>query len=101
MVYLAFMNTYDLTIVLDGKTTPAKKKSYIQRLEKLIDTLEGKLGKINDMGSRDLAYQIGKSTTGLYLSFELKLTGEHARNLNDKLRIDEGLLRYLLIRKLK
>ncbi len=93
------MNNYDLTIVLDGKTTPAKKKAFIQKMEKLVEVLDGKSTKVEDLGSKDLAYQIGKSTSGLYLNFALKFSGEGAKKFNDKLRVEEGILRYLLIRK--
>lgn len=92
------MYTYDLTIVLDGKTTPAKKKSAIEKIEKLAATLEGKVGEAKDWGERELAYPIAKSETGLYLTFPVSLLGASAQKFNDKLRLEDGILRYLLIR---
>ncbi len=95
MVYFTDMYLYDLTIVLDGKTTPAKRKSAV---EKIIASVEGNVGEVKDHGERDLAYPIAKSTTGIYFTLPVNMEGESTQKLNDKLRHEEGILRYLLIR---
>lgn len=95
---MAVMNSYDLTIVLDGKTTAAKKKAFVEKIEKLVDSFEGKTQKVKDLGQKDLAYAIGKINSGLFLQFPLELNGENAKKLNDKLRVEETIIRYLLIR---
>lgn len=92
------MNTYDLTVVFDGKLTAAKKKTAIEKLEKLVTVFNGKTGKVVDWGEKKLAYPIKKSVTGLYLTFPLEMLGEDAKKFHDKLRLEEGILRYLLIR---
>jgi ribosomal protein S6 len=46
-----------------------------------------------------MAYKIGKSETGLYLHFELELDGKGIKALNEKLRTDPEILRYLVIKK--
>jgi small subunit ribosomal protein S6 len=92
------MNTYDLTIVLDGKLTPAKKKAAVEKLEKIVTLDGGTLGKVNDWGKRELAYPIKKITTGIYLTFPVTIGSEAVKRLNDKLRLEEEYLRYLLIK---
>ena len=67
------MNKYELTVVLDGKTTPAKKKTFQELLEKLIKNAKGKIVKLDEWGVKNLAYKIGKSATGLYLHYILEL----------------------------
>ncbi len=91
------MNNYELTIVIDGKATTAKKKTITDKLEKSITALKGKVGKVRDMGTRDLAYKIKKSETGAFLVYPLELSGEGAKSVNDKLRLEEDIIRYLLI----
>lgn len=93
------MNNYELTVVLDGKATPAKRKSVSSIVEKILETFEGKVIKVEDWGVKDLAYKVGKSETGIYLHFKVELTGEAAKKLPIKLRGEEEILRYLLIRK--
>lgn len=95
------MNKYELTLVLDGKSGVAKKNKVVDGLKKLVEILKGKVVDSKDWGTKELAYKIGKSTTGLYLFFELELDPKGVKSVNDKLRVDADILRFLLIRKEK
>ena len=99
MIKSAGMNKYELTLVLDGKSGAAKKKKVIETLEKILTVYKGKILETKDLGEKKLAYKIGKSLTGLYLFFELELVPNAVKTLNDKMRVDSELIRYLLIRK--
>ena len=92
------MNTYDLTVVLDGKTTQAKKKTAIEKIEGLIKVFEGSVGEIKDWGERDLAYPIQKHETGIYLIFPVEVTPDGAKRMQDKIRLEEYILRHLMIK---
>ena len=97
------MRKYELTVVLDGKATPAKKKSVTELVEKVVAIGKGKVGKVEDWGTKDLAYplhgnsKIGKSATGVYLHFPLELETDSAKEVMAKLRANEDIIRYLLI----
>jgi small subunit ribosomal protein S6 len=93
------MNTYELVVVLDGKATSAKKKSVIAKMEKLIKILGGKLKETEDWGVKELAYNIKKSTSGLFLIFTLELDAKAVKSVPAKLKLEKDILRYLLIRK--
>lgn len=95
------MNNYDLTLVLDGKSGAAKKKKTIESLEKVLASFNGKITETKDWGVKDLAYKIGKSVTGLYTFMELTMEAAGAKALNEKLRTDADILRFLLIRNAK
>lgn len=99
VILLAVMEKYELTILIEGKATPAKKKSVLEKIDKLLKVLEGKVTTKEDWGKKELAYRIKKNDTGNYLFFELELNPLHARSLHEKLNNDEAVLRYLLIRK--
>lgn len=95
------MNKYELTLVLDGKAGAAKAKKATETLEKVLGIFEGSIKESKDWGVKTLAYKIGKSTTGLYLFFEIELDPKGAKGLNEKLRTDPDLIRYLLVSKEK
>ena len=95
------MNKYELTLVLAGKAGAAKKKKIIETLEKVLAIFKGSIKESKDWGVKELAYKIGKSETGLYLFFEIELDPKGAKSLNDKLRVDPDLIRFLLINKNK
>lgn len=93
------MKKYELTIVLPGSATAAKKKAVQSKVEKIVSTLKGKIGKMKDWGKKDLAYKIEKNSVGVFLFFPLELTGEAAKALPDKLRLEEEIIRYLLVKE--
>ena len=93
------MRNYELTVVMDGKATPAKKKAFQTKIEKLIETFEGKIGKVEDWGEKTLSYKINKSTSGIFLHLQLELDGESAKGLKIKLEQEDEIIRFLLVRK--
>ena len=93
------MQKYELTIVLDGKATPAKRKTVASTIEKIIGIVEGKISKIEEWGVKELAYVIDKSDSGYFIHFLLELEKASIKNLNLKLKMEEDVLRHLLIRK--
>jgi small subunit ribosomal protein S6 len=93
------MNTYELTIILPGGTSSAKKKTVQERIEKIIKTGKGKVVKTEDWGKIDLAYEIKKETSAVFFFLDLELEPETAKNLKDKLRLDNDIMRYLLVKK--
>jgi len=95
------MNNYELTIVLSGKATEAKKKSVLAKVEKLINSLKGKIKKTDDWGKIELSYKIKKEESGIFILFDLELDGPSAKILNEKVRLEDDIMRYLLIRKEK
>ena len=93
------MNKYELTLVLDGKSGAAKKKKVTETLEKTLKIFKGTVAESKEWGVKELAYKLGKSDTGLFLYFELEMEPSSVKALNDKLRTDPDLIRYLLIKK--
>lgn len=93
------MNKYELTVVLDGKAVAVKKKKITETIEKTMEPFKGKIATTVDWGVKKLAYKIAKSETGLFTFFELDLDPAGVKALNDKLRTDVDVIRFLLIRK--
>lgn len=92
------MRKYELTVVLPGGATVAKKKSVSENLKKLITTFKGKVGKMEDWGKKELVYKIAKNDSGIFLHFPLELEAEAVKNLDTKLNLEEDIIRYLLVR---
>ena len=92
------MSKYELTIVISGKSTPAKKKSVGGMVEKLLKTFKGKVEKFDDWGEIDLAYQIKKSDSGVFLHYIVELESDSAKAIVQKLNLEEEILRYLMVK---
>ena len=93
------MNQYELVVVYDSKLSPAKVKTAQKSLEKIIELGEGKVENVEEWGTKDLAYPIKKSESGLFLIYTLQLEPKGAKSLPTKLKMEDQIIRYLLIRK--
>lgn len=93
------MRSYELTTVLAGKATPAKKKSVQAKVEKIITTIKGKMVQIDDWGKIDFAYPIKKNSAGIFVNFHLELEPAKTKELDSKLKLEEEIIRYLMVRK--
>ena len=89
---------YFLTVILSDKATPAKKKSFGEKIEKLIKVFEGKVEKIDDWGEIALEHKIKGHTSGNFLHFALELERSRGGSLRERLVTEEDILRYLLVR---
>ncbi len=92
------MNKYELTLILDGKATSAKKKSVLETLEKSIKMLEGKVEKAEDWGVKELFHEIKKVKEGLYLHMPFEMEAKSIKSFEIKLKATDDILRYLIIR---
>ncbi len=92
------MENYELTLVMPGKAK-AKEKTVKERIEKVLKTLEGKIAKAESWGEIELSYDIKKEKSGIFLYFELELGKSSVKALNEKLRMDGDVIRYLLVKK--
>jgi small subunit ribosomal protein S6 len=92
------MNDYELTVILKGAATSAKVKSVSEKVEKIIKALDGKLEKTDDWGKIDLAYPVKKEKQGNFVHYSLKLDGTMAKNFDQKVKVEDDIIRYLLVR---
>lgn len=86
------MDKYDLTLV--ARTG----EGVVEKIEKVIKALGGKVGKTAELGRKPLAYHIAKAGEGHYLALSLELPKEAVVQLQRKLAVDKELLRHLLLK---
>lgn len=90
---------YELAIVMPGGTTAAQKKSMQETIEKMVKVNEGKILEVDDWGKTDLAYQIKGNDAGYFMIFTLELNQHSAKAFLEKIRLEEGIIRHLFIKK--
>jgi len=92
------MNTYELTIVIpedkDGKEVARLKKVITDFAKKT----KGEINKHESWGVKTLAYPIRKLNNGQYEHFVLTLESTEQPTLDQSLRMDESILRYMFVR---
>lgn len=88
------MNSYALTIVLKPDLDEKARKELLGSVTKRF----GKLDKEEDWGARDLAYPIKKQKKGWYVHYLFSSEPATVAQLDKNLKIEEDILRYLLVR---
>ena len=93
------MKDYELTLVFDPDLSSADQKKLIEKIKKTIEENKGKVEKEEEWGKKELAYPINKKKNGTYLYLTLKVSPEGLPKIDKKLKIEEGVMRFLIIRK--
>jgi len=93
------MNTYELTILFpESKEGVSAKTAIIKMIEAFVKKNKGEVNKVEEWGSKHLAYPIKKNTVAEYVHFVLALEPDDQKSLDAALRLDEAILRYMFVR---
>jgi len=92
-----YMRQYELTVLihpdLEMNLEPATDK-----IAKLIESVGGKITKVNNEGKKRLSYKVAKQDYAVYFSYDLELpAGDAAERITKVLGITDEVLRYLLV----
>lgn len=92
------MNSYLLTLVLKADLEEKVREELLKSVKGKVVSEKGKISKEDAWGVRDLAYPIKKQAKGYYVHFELETDPAVARTIDKTLKVEEDILRYLLVR---
>lgn len=87
-------NKYALTLVLKPDLEEKERKELLDSITKKF----GKLEKEDLWGVRDLSYPIKHQNKGFYAHYEFEGEPNSVSPIDKGLKIDENILRYLLVR---
>lgn len=93
------MRDYELALVIDPDLTSENQKKLITKIKKTIEDFKGKVEKENSWGEKELVCPLKKKTRGFYFLLSIKLPEQAPAEFEKKLRFEDQLLRYLLVRK--
>ncbi len=93
------MREYEIVYVMRPDLTDEQRSAKVERIQTLITENGGDLIKAEEWGRRVLAYQIRHFTDGVYEFAEFRLPPASVKSIEDRLNIDEELLRYQIVVK--
>ncbi len=91
-------NDYEVTYILRPHIDEAEFDGRIAEIAEHLKKNGGEVISVDKMGKRRLAYEIDDVREGFYVVMNFKSTGEQARELERQLRLNEDVMRALLIR---
>ena len=92
------MNKYEMMFIVKANADEKAITNTAKSLKDIITTMKGKITNEQDLGSKELAYPIKKENVGYYFVVNFEATAEIVAELDRKARIDESVLRHLIIR---
>ena len=90
------LKTYQLTIITTLNPTSTKGKENLKEIGERIKKI-GKIDKKESWGEKKLAYPIKKNQNGFYYFFQFTGQPSEITNLDNSLKLNENIIRYLII----
>lgn len=92
------IHSYETIFIIDSTLEPdaieAEKNKFIDIIKE-----NGEIGEVEEWGKRKLAYSINFKSEGYYVLVNFKSNVEFPKELDRRYRIDEDILRTIIIRK--
>ena len=93
------MNKYEIMFIVRADIDEKTSKDTVASFEKLLTGMKAKIVNNKDMGQKKLAYPINKQVRGNYYVFNVEATAEAVKEFDRKAKIDENILRHIIIRE--
>ena len=93
------MNKYELALVVSAKLEENDRAAVVDRAKELITRFGGQTGEVEEWGRRRLAYEIQKQTEAYYYFIQFEAEGTTPNEVEQRMRIMENVLRYLIVSK--
>jgi small subunit ribosomal protein S6 len=84
--------------ILDPDLREEEREKIIERVK---SEIRGEVLNVEEWEKRKLAYKINRKTEGYYVVILFQTTGDTLKELDQFLKIQEGILRHMIIRKTK
>lgn len=92
------MNKYEMMFIVKATIDEAKVAEVAENLKSVITSMKGEITDSKDLGQKKLAYPIKKEVTGFYFVVNFDANNEIVAELDRKARIDESVIRHMIIR---
>jgi small subunit ribosomal protein S6 len=92
------MNRYETLFVLHPDLPEAQRKETIGRMQRLVESMNGRDFAVEEWGTRDLAYLIRKQSRGIYVRLEYTSRPEVVKELERTLKLADEILRFVSVR---
>ncbi len=92
------MNKYEIMFIVRPDMEEAEIKNTAEAMKKVLTDAKAKVLDEKAMGQKELAYEINKYSTGYYYLLVVEATKEAEQEFNRVARINESLLRHLIVK---
>ena len=89
---------YELVYIVTPDASEPDVTELHTQIEQIIERFKGTLDKTENWGRRRLAYEIGKHREGTYVVETITGSGELMKEIDRRLRVNDAVIRHLVVR---
>ena len=93
------MTKYEIMFIVKATLDETALGNITKEVQSLINNGDSKVIEFKDMGRKKLAYPINKEISGFYYLMNVNASNEVIQEFDRKLRINENILRHLILKK--
>ncbi|MFA6327453.1 MAG: 30S ribosomal protein S6 [Bacilli bacterium] len=90
---------YEMLFIIPNKFTDDEAKNIFKKVGQLLTSNNGNISLENYWGKKKFAYPIKNEYYGYYGLYEFDLERNLVAEINNKLRLDHNILRFLIVKK--
>ena len=92
------MSKYELAVVVSAKLEDDARAEVIEKVNALITRFGGNVTDVEEWGKKKLAYEIQKMKEGFYYFFHFESETTTPAEIEQRIRIVDGVIRYLCVK---
>ena len=93
------MNKYELAVVISAKLEDDARADAVEKVKELITRCGGEITNVDEWGKKRLAYEIQKMREGYYYFIQFDGEPTSPAEIEARMRIMDGVIRYLCVRQ--
>ena len=93
------MSRYELALVVSAKIEDEARAAVVEKAKAYLTRFGGTITEVEDWGKKRLAYEIQKMREGFYYFIQFEAEPTCPAELEARMRIMDGVLRYLIVNK--
>lgn len=95
------MNAYEVMLMLDGELGETEQGEIVDRCKDIVEKGDGNWLDAKDWGRRKLAYEIDHKSEGYYHLLSFDSSSEALHELTRVMKITEGVVRHMAVRRIE
>ena len=92
------MMKYELALVLSAKIEDEERAAMVEKVQAMITTAGAAITNVDEWGKKQLAYEIQKMKEGFYYFVHFEAEAAVPGEIEQRMRIMDNVLRYLIVR---
>jgi small subunit ribosomal protein S6 len=93
------VNDYEVMVIVHPEVDEEGVTAFNEQIANFVSSQGGEVVKTDVWGRRKLAYAIAKQSEGTYVVLQMQLDGSHLAELDRNLKLNEQVIRHMVLRR--